>query len=136
VNVDEILLVDDPFKYYLAEIQSVPPMNREEEMECIQHVRAGDERAEDARTRLVEANLQLVVTIAERCQSDRLSILDLVQEGNRGLLRATETLGESSAEDFSPHAQPFIERAILEAIATPSTRIVPIHQIQEIDPAE
>jgi len=65
-----------------------------------------------------------------------MSILDLVQEGNRGLLRATETLRDSSADDFPLYATPFIERAILEAIATPRTWMIPIHEVQEIDPAE
>jgi RNA polymerase primary sigma factor len=118
---------DNPLAVYLAALKSVPPLDREEEMECIQHVRAGDEKAEKARTRLVEANLQLVVTIAERYPRDKMHLLDLIQEGNRGLLTATQTLRESWVDNFSIHATPLIERAISEALATTRVKIIPLH---------
>ena len=118
---------DDPLDVYLAELKNVPPLDREEEMECIQHVRAGDQQAEAAGERLVEANLQLVVTIAERYPRNKMHLLDLIQEGNRGLLTAIQTLRESAVDNFSIHATPLIERAISEALATTRVKIIPRH---------
>ena len=118
---------DDPLAVYLAEIKNIPPLDHEEEMESIQHVRAGDEQAKKAGERLVEANLQLVVTIAERYPRDKMHMLDLIQEGNRGLLTAVQTLRESSADNFSIHATPLIERAISDALATTPVKIIPRH---------
>ena len=109
---------DNPLDVYLAELKNVPPLHSKEEMECIKHVRAGDEQAEKAGQRLVEANLQLVVTIAERYPRGNMHILDLIQEGNRGLLTAVQTLRDDSADNFSIHATPLIDRAISEAIAS------------------
>jgi RNA polymerase primary sigma factor len=120
-------LIDDPVAVYLAALKSVPSLDREEEIECIQHVRAGDEQAEKARQRLVEANLQLVVTIAERYPRDKMHLLDLIQEGNNGLLTATQTLHESWVDNFSIHATPLIERAISEALAATRVKIIPPH---------
>jgi RNA polymerase primary sigma factor len=111
------LIVDDPLRIYLAELEKVPALGREEEAECIEHVRAGDERAEDAGKRLVEANLQLVVTIARSFSRDDVHLLDLIEEGNRGLMIAVQTLRESSADSLSIHATPLIQHAITEAIA-------------------
>ncbi len=107
--------VDDPLNAYRAELKKVPPPGREEELECIQHVRVAGERAADAKQRLLEANLQLVVTIVERYPHNRMHILDLIQAGNAGLLRAIETLPDSSVDNLPIHATPFIERAIAEA---------------------
>ena len=75
--------VDDPVKVYLAEVDKVPPLTRAEEILCIQHIRAGDQEAESAGTRLVEANLHLVVTIAERYRKNDMHILDLIQNGRK-----------------------------------------------------
>lgn len=119
--------LDDPLKVYLAELRNFPPLGREEEMECMRRVRAGDESAEDAGRRLVEANLQLVVTIAERYPPNQLHILDLIQAGNNGLLTAIQTLRDSSADSFPFHATPLIERAIAEAVAAPRRKIIPRH---------
>src|SRR5215469_7738751 len=118
---------DDPLAVYLAEIKNIPPLDYEEEMECIQRVRAGDEQAKKAGERLVEANLQLAVTIAERYPRDKMHMLDLIQEGNRGLLAAVQTLRESSADNFSSHATPLIERAISDALAATRVKIIPRH---------
>jgi RNA polymerase primary sigma factor len=118
---------DDPLDVYLAELKNVPPLDSKEEMECIRHVRAGDEQAEKAGQRLVEANLHLVVTIAERYPRNKMYILDLIQEGNRGLLTAIQTLRDSSAENFPIHATPLIERAISKALAATRANIIPRH---------
>jgi RNA polymerase primary sigma factor len=121
------LVFDDPLAVYLAKLKNVPPLAREEEMECIQHVRAGDERAENAGKRLVEANLHLVVTIAERSAGEKMHILDLIQEGNCGLITAIQTLRDSSADNFATHATPLIEHSISEALATTRPKIIPPH---------
>lgn len=73
--------------------------------------------AEAAANRLMEANLLLVVSIAERFQNDRIHILDLIQRGNEGLLRAVQSLSDGCAESFSAYATGHIERAIAEAIS-------------------
>lgn len=111
---DDASFLDDPVKVYLREVSRVPPLSREEEIDCIEHVRAGDQQADSAADRLVEAHLQLVVSIAERYGSYDLHILDLIQKGNEGLLRAVQTLGESRHDSFSAHATDHIERAIAE----------------------
>ena len=108
--------VDDPVKVYLAEVCKVPPLSREEEIRCVQHIRAGDDQAEGAGERLAEANLQLVVAIAERHRNDHVHILDLIQQGNDGLLVALQTFRDSVQDSFSAHATPDVERAIAKAI--------------------
>ena len=87
------------------------------------------EQAEKAGQRLVEANLHLVVTIAERYPHprDKMHIPELIQEGNRGLLTAIQTLRDSSAQNFPIHATPLIELAISAALAATRVRIIPPH---------
>ena len=106
---------DDPLELYLTLIRQVPALDRIEEDLCIEHVRANDQQAEVSRTRLVEANLQLVVSVAERYRSDRIHILDLIEKGNSGLLHAVERLDVGSSDPFSAYATKFIEQAIAEA---------------------
>ena len=115
---DDPLFCDDPLRVYMGELRKVPALGREEEMDCVRHIRAGDEQSEDAGKRLAEANLLLVVSIAERYQNDQIHILDLIQEGNNGLLRALQTFRDSSEGCFPVHAAPFIERAIAQAVST------------------
>jgi RNA polymerase primary sigma factor len=104
--------VDDPVKVYLAEVDKIPPLTRADEILCIQHIRAGDQEAESARTRLVEGNLHLVVAIAERYRKHDIPILDLIQKGNEGLLHALQTLSEVDQDSFAEQATPHIENAI------------------------
>ncbi len=116
-SLDESLLsYDDPLRVYVREVCAVPALSREEEVDCVEHVRAGDEMAESAGKRLAEAHLLLVVSIAERHRNGRTHILHLIQKGNEGLMRAVETLRESSYDSFSAHATGHIERAIAEAV--------------------
>jgi len=112
---DDAVYLDDPVGVYRREIHKVPPLSLAEEMACVQHVRAGDEQAESAGQRLVEANLLLVVSIAERYLTDRVHILDLIQKGNEGLQLALRNLSDTRVDGFSAHAAPCIERAITEA---------------------
>lgn len=107
-------------KVYLREVQSVPPLTREEEIRCIQHLRAKDGHAESSGKTLIEANLHVVVSIAERHRNDRIHILDLIQSGNDGLLKALKTLADSDDNSFSAHAIPYIERAVAQAAASES----------------
>jgi RNA polymerase primary sigma factor len=108
---------DDPLRVYVAELQSIPPLSRDEEIDCVQRVLAGGQLAESAGKRLAEANLLLVVSIAERFQNNPVHILDLIQKGNEGLLRAVGTVRDSRHDSFSAHATDHIERAIAEAIS-------------------
>ena len=115
---DGLKFVDDPLGLYLDLVTKVPPLSREEELRCLQHLRARDQQAESAGKRLLEANLHLVVSIAERYSNNGIHILDLIQSGNAGLLAALQNFGESSDDNFPAHATPYIERAIAERIAS------------------
>jgi len=120
--------IDDPEGLYLSEVLKVPPLRPDEEIRCLQQVRAGDEQAEPARKRLVEANLHLVVSIAQRNRNDRIHFLDLIVKGNDSLMGALQTFGDSGEDNFSAHATTCIERAIAEALASPvPIRIQPAH---------
>jgi RNA polymerase primary sigma factor len=108
---------NDPLKFYLRELGNIRPLTRDEETDLFQHVRAQDELAESASKRLIEANLSLVVPIAERHSSAGIHMLDLIQHGNEGLFLALETFTGSSCHSFSAHAATCIEAAILRAIS-------------------
>ena len=113
---DDPSFIDDPEKVYLTAVHKVPPLSHAEEIRCVQHVRAGDQQAESAVKRLVEAHLHLVVSIAERYRNDRIYFLDLIQKGNDGLLGAVRTFSDSGQVSFSAYATAHIERAIAEAV--------------------
>ncbi len=102
---------DDPLQVYLREIRRVPPLDPAEEMACIAHILARDEMAEAARTRLVESHLELVVSLAEPYRSEQHHLLELIEKGNEGLLRAVEALSGYPGS-FSAHATPFIQSAL------------------------
>jgi RNA polymerase primary sigma factor len=120
--------IDDPEGLYLSEVQKVPPLSPDEEIRCLQHIRVGDGQAEPARKRLVEANLHLVVSAAERNRNDRIHFLDLIVKGNDGLMGALQAFRESGEDSFSAYAKACIERAIAEALASPDPiRIPPAH---------
>ena len=123
---DDVEYDDDPWRVYLREVQRVPPLGRVEEVDCIEHVRAGGPMAESARTRLVEANLHLVVSIAERYRNHHVHILDLIAKGNEGLMRAVREVGDSGHDQFLAHMTTHIQSAIEEAIANPGSHLLPI----------
>jgi RNA polymerase primary sigma factor len=108
---------NDPLKFYLRELSTIQPLTRDEETALLQHVWSQDELAESASRRLIEANLSLVVPIAERHSSAGVHMLDLIQHGNEGLLRALNTFTRSSTDSFSAYAAICIEGAIVRAIA-------------------
>ena len=116
---DGLKFVDDPLGLYLDFVAKVPQLSRDEEISCLQHIRASDRQAESASRRLVEAHLHLVVSIAERYANHGIHILDLIQHGNDGLLGALQPFADSSEDNFPAYAIPHIERAIAEGIASP-----------------
>jgi RNA polymerase primary sigma factor len=107
----------DAMSFYLRELATIVPVTRDEEANLLQHWRAQNDLAESAARRLVEANLHLVVPIAERHSSAGVQLLDLIQTGNEGLLLALKTFTKSSCDNFSAYATTCIENAILRAIA-------------------
>lgn len=108
----------DPVEVYLNEMGKVPPMTRQQEMECARHIRARDEHADVAEKDLVEANLTLVVAIARKHPSDRIHILELIIVGNDALMQAVRAFPDSNADNFSAFAALYIERAIEHAVVT------------------
>ena len=121
---DDAVFTDDPLGFYLSAVRRVPAMDQAEEIACIEHVKARDDMSEAARKRLIEANLGLVVSLAERYRDERIHILDLIQKGNEGLLHATENLTDCLSGSFSTHATIFVERALIEAGKTDPTKPV------------
>lgn len=107
----------EPLAIYVNEVRQVPPLTREAELACLERARGEGPAAETARKDLAEANLLLVVSIAERYPAGRLHILDLIIKGNEGLMRAVSELGGGCPDGFSAHAAGYIERAIEEALA-------------------
>ncbi|HYL61870.1 MAG TPA: sigma-70 factor domain-containing protein [Candidatus Methylomirabilis sp.] len=110
-------LDDDPVQVYLREVCATPALTRDEEIELSQHVLAHDQQAESAGTRLIEANLAMVVSIAERYRDGGMPLLELIQKGNDGLLLALKTFADNPNESFSAHAAACINDAIAKAIA-------------------
>jgi DNA-directed RNA polymerase sigma subunit (sigma70/sigma32) len=108
---------DNPVSIYLREVNALPPLTQDEELELSEHVRAQDEHAEDAGRRLAEANLARVVSIAGPCRDSGSHVLDLVVKGNDGLLLALKTFPGSASTTFSAHAVRCIEDAIKQAVA-------------------
>jgi RNA polymerase primary sigma factor len=115
--MDDPSPLEDPVAVYLTELRKIPTLNRDEEIACVEHVRAQDDFADASAKRLVEANLSLVVSIAERYRGRGVHILDLIQRGNDGLLRAVQALTNEQKDNFPAHAADHIERAIVDAIA-------------------
>jgi RNA polymerase primary sigma factor len=108
---------DDPVEFYRREIATVSPLTKEEEAHLFKEARQSGERGEVAKRRLIECHLHLVLPVAERHASGRLSMLELIQEGNCGLMRALDKFPETHLEDFSPYARSYIEGFISDAIA-------------------
>jgi|SRR5271165_1648654 len=108
--------IDDPVQVYLAEVRKVPPLSRGEETRCVQHVKAKDAQADWSEKTLMEANLELVVSIAEKNKNNRVHILDLIMKGNEGLLEALKSFANSTEDNFSAYAVPYIERAIADVL--------------------
>lgn len=122
---------DDSVRLYLREIGKIPLLNPEEELELAHKVIAGDKRAKD---KMAEANMRLVVSIAKRYSGRGLDFLDLIQEGNTGLLRAVEKFDPDKGFKFSTYATWWIRQAITRAIADQARTIrIPVHMVETIN---
>jgi RNA polymerase primary sigma factor len=122
---------DDSVRLYLREIGKIPLLNAEEELALAQKVVAGDKKAKD---KMAEANMRLVVSIAKRYSGRGLDFLDLIQEGNTGLLRAVEKFDPDKGFKFSTYATWWIRQAITRAIADQARVIrIPVHMVETIN---
>ena len=122
---------DDPVRMYLKEIGKVPLLTPEEEMELAVRVSAGDE---EAKRRMTEANLRLVVSIARRYVGRGMVLLDLIQEGNLGLIKAVEKFDYTKGYKFSTYAPWWIRQAITRSIADQGRTIrIPVHMVETIN---
>jgi RNA polymerase primary sigma factor len=127
----EGIAIDDPVKVYLKEIGRVPLLSGEEEIELARRMSEGDTAA---RKRLSEANLRLVVSIAKRYVGRGMQFLDLIQEGNLGLIKAVEKFDYTKGYKFSTYATWWIRQAITRAIADQARTIrIPVHMVETIN---
>ncbi len=125
--------LDDPVRMYLKEIGQIKLLSAEEEVELAKRVSEGDQ---DAKNKLTEANLRLVVSIAKKYSGRGLHILDLIQEGNTGLIRAVDKFDWTKGNKFSTYATWWIRQAITRAIADQARTIrVPVHMVEVINKA-
>ncbi len=126
----EGIAIDDPVKIYLKEIGRVPLLTAEEEIELAERMAKGDVKA---KKRLAEANLRLVVSIAKRYVGRGMQFLDLIQEGNLGLIKAVEKFDHTKGFKFSTYATWWIRQAITRAIADQARTIrIPVHMVETI----
>ena len=131
ISVPEGISIDDPVRMYLKEIGKVPLLTAEEEIELAQRMEEGDE---EAKKRLCEANLRLVVSIAKRYVGRGMLFLDLIQEGNLGLIKAVEKFDYRKGYKFSTYATWWIRQAITRAIADQARTIrIPVHMVETIN---
>ena len=135
IKIDEKVYLDDvsddSVRLYLREIGKIPLLKPEEELELAYKVKAGEKRAKD---QMAEANMRLVVSIAKRYVGRGLDLLDLIQEGNTGLLRAVEKFEPDKGFKFSTYATWWIRQAITRAIADQARTIrIPVHMVETIN---
>lgn len=131
VNKIEGVHIDDPIRMYLKEIGKVPLLSLEEEIELAKKIELGDEQA---KTKLAEANLRLVVSIAKKYMGRGMSLLDLIQEGNLGLIKAVEKFDYRKGYKFSTYATWWIRQAITRSIADQARTIrIPVHMVETIN---
>lgn len=131
LSVPEGISIDDPVRMYLKEIGKVPLLSAEEEIELAQRMENGEC---EAKRRLAEANLRLVVSIAKRYVGRGMLFLDLIQEGNLGLIKAVEKFDYRKGYKFSTYATWWIRQAITRAIADQARTIrIPVHMVETIN---
>lgn len=131
LSVPEGVGVEDPVRMYLKEIGKVPLLSSEEEIELAKRMERGDP---EARKRLAEANLRLVVSIAKRYVGRGMQFLDLIQEGNLGLIKAVEKFDYTKGYKFSTYATWWIRQAITRSIADQARTIrIPVHMVETIN---
>ena len=131
LSATECINIDDPVRMYLKEIGKVPLLTAQEEVEIAQRMAEGDE---EAKHQLAEANLRLVVSIAKRYVGRGMLFLDLIQEGNLGLIKAVEKFDYRKGYKFSTYATWWIRQAITRAIADQARTIrIPVHMVETIN---
>ena len=131
LSVPDGISIEDPVRMYLKEIGKVPLLSADEEVELAKRMAEGDE---DAKKRLAEANLRLVVSIAKRYVGRGMLFLDLIQEGNLGLIKAVEKFDYHKGFKFSTYATWWIRQAITRAIADQARTIrIPVHMVETIN---
>ncbi len=131
LSVPEGISIDDPVRMYLKEIGKVPLLTAEEEIDIAQRMEQGDE---EAKQKLTEANLRLVVSIAKRYVGRGMLFLDLIQEGNLGLIKAVDKFDYRKGYKFSTYATWWIRQAITRAIADQARTIrIPVHMVETIN---
>lgn len=130
-SIPEGISIDDPVRMYLKEIGKVPLLSADEEIELARRMNVGDT---EAKKRLAEANLRLVVSIAKRYVGRGMQFLDLIQEGNLGLIKAVEKFDYTKGFKFSTYATWWIRQAITRAIADQARTIrIPVHMVETIN---
>ena len=130
----EGVTIDDPVKVYLKEIGRVPLLTPDEEVQLALDIKEGGPKGERAKQRLSEANLRLVVSIAKRYVGRGMQFLDLIQEGNLGLIKAVEKFDHTKGFKFSTYATWWIRQAITRAIADQARTIrIPVHMVETIN---
>ena len=131
LSVPDGISIEDPVRMYLKEIGKVPLLSADEEIELAKRMELGDQ---EAKKRLAEANLRLVVSIAKRFVGRGMLFLDLIQEGNLGLIKAVEKFDYSKGYKFSTYATWWIRQAITRAIADQARTIrIPVHMVETIN---
>ena len=131
ISLPEGINIDDPVRMYLKEIGKVPLLSADEEIELARRMEEGDE---SAKKKLAEANLRLVVSIAKRYVGRGMLFLDLIQEGNLGLIKAVEKFDYNKGYKFSTYATWWIRQAITRAIADQARTIrIPVHMVETIN---
>ena len=134
LSVPDGVSIEDPVRMYLKEIGNVPLLSAEEELELAQKMEDGGEEGEAAKKKLAEANLRLVVSIAKRYVGRGMLFLDLIQEGNLGLIKAVEKFDYRKGYKFSTYATWWIRQAITRAIADQARTIrIPVHMVETIN---
>lgn len=131
LSVPEGVSIEDPVRMYLKEIGKIPLLSTEEEIELAKRMELGDP---EAKKRLAEANLRLVVSIAKRYVGRGMQFLDLIQEGNLGLIKAVEKFDYTKGYKFSTYATWWIRQAITRSIADQARTIrIPVHMVETIN---
>ncbi|MBR3231478.1 MAG: sigma-70 family RNA polymerase sigma factor, partial [Lachnospiraceae bacterium] len=134
LSIPEGVSIEDPVRMYLKEIGKVPLLTAEEEIELSKQMEEGGEVGKQAQKRLAEANLRLVVSIAKRYVGRGMLFLDLIQEGNLGLIKAVEKYDYRKGFKFSTYATWWIRQAITRAIADQARTIrIPVHMVETIN---
>lgn len=131
ISIPDGIGIDDPVRMYLKEIGKVPLLTAEEEVELARRMEQGEE---EAKRKLIEANLRLVVSIAKKYVGRGMLFLDLIQEGNMGLIKAVEKFDYNKGFKFSTYATWWIRQAITRSIADQARTIrIPVHMVETIN---